>query len=222
MAPHIKFKREEMVNAALRLVQTGGIDSLTAKTLAAELGISTQPVFTCFGSMDVLKQEVYAAAEKRYDIYAEAGLKQKLPFFGFGMQYILFARHEPELYRLLFLSRIPGQEHSVIRAMQHSQEIVRPTLMQVYHLTSTEADRYFRDLWLATHGIATLIVTGDCPYTDEEIRQIMTGFSLSICKAIKEVPGFAENTYDRDVQFRALVADKSEQKSSGIPTDNLL
>ena len=210
MAPHMKFTREEMVNAALHLVQEKGIDCLTAKTLAAELGISTQPVFTCFGSMDVVKQEVYAAAEKQVDAYAETALRQKLPFFEFGMQYILFARKEPELYRLLFLTQIPGQEHSVLQAMQHAQEIVRPTLMKFYRLTSTEADRYFRDLWLVAHSIATLIVTGDCPYSDHEIQQIVTGFSLSICKSIKEIPGFAENTYDRDVEFRALVADKSE------------
>lgn len=41
-----------MVQAALRVVQAGGIDSLTAKRLAQELGTSTQPIFTCFGSME--------------------------------------------------------------------------------------------------------------------------------------------------------------------------
>lgn len=210
MAPHIKFTKGEMVNAALRLVRKKGIDSLTAKTLAGELGISTQPVFTCFGSMDAVRQEVYAAAQTRFDAYAERGLQHELPFFGFGMQYIAFAKQEPELYRLLFLTRILGQEHVAARAMRHAQEIVRPTLMQVYCMTAAEADRYFRDLWLAGHGIATLIVTGDCPYTDDEIQKIITGFSLSICKAIREVPGFAENTYDKNAQFRALVADKTK------------
>ena len=66
-------------------------------------------------------------------------------------------------------------------------------------------DVYFRDLWLVVHSLATLIVTGGCPYSDREIGSILTGFSLSICKAIKEVPGFAAGTFDRDAVFRALV-----------------
>ena len=55
------------------------------------------------------------------------------------------------------------------------------------------------------HSLATLIVTGGCPYSDREIGQILTGFSLSLCKAIKEVPGFIAGTFDRDAAFRALL-----------------
>ena len=105
MAPKNKFTREEMVEAALRVVRAKGIDGLTAKTLADELGTSTQPVFTAFGSMDAVRREVYAAAVRVYDGYTNTGLKEKIPFFGVGMQYVRFAREEPELYRLLFLTR---------------------------------------------------------------------------------------------------------------------
>jgi hypothetical protein len=73
------------------------------------------------------------------------------------------------------------------------------------HISEAEAERYFRDLWLVVHSLSTLIVTGDCPYSDQEVGQILTGFSISICKAIKEVPGFAAGTFDRDAAFRALV-----------------
>lgn len=48
MAPKNKFTKEEMVEAALRVVRAKGIGGLTAKTLADELGTSTQPVFTAF------------------------------------------------------------------------------------------------------------------------------------------------------------------------------
>lgn len=53
--------------------------------------------------------------------------------------------------------------------MLHLQERVRPTLVQIYRITPEEADVYFRDLWLVVHSLATLIVTGDCPYSDREI-----------------------------------------------------
>lgn len=204
MAPKVKFTKEEMVEAALRVVRAKGIDNLTAKTIADELGTSTRPIFTGFGSMDDLRQEVYAAAVCVYDDYTNAGLKEEIPFLGVGKQCIQFARKEPELYRFLFLSRMP--EYSAVKSMQHLQELVRPTLMEIYHITAEEADLYFRNLWLVVHSLSTLIVTGDCPYADREIAQILTGFSISICKSIKEIPGFAAGTFDRDAAFRELVS----------------
>ena len=205
MAPKNKFTRDEMVEAALRVVRAKGIDGLTAKTLADELGTSTQPVFTAFGSMDAVRREIYAAAVRVYDGYTNTGLKEKIPFFGVGMQYVRFAREEPELYRLLFLTRT--QEYSAIKSMEHLRELVRPTLVKIYHITAAEADIYFRDLWFVVHSLSTLIVTGDCSYSDGEIAQILTGMSISICKSIKEIPGFAAGTFDRDGIFHTLISE---------------
>lgn len=117
------------------------------------------------------------------------------------MQYILFAREEPELYRFLFLTRAQDQTYSTMKSMRHFQELVRPTLVNVYHINAEEADLSFRNLWFVAHSLSTLIVTGDCPYSDRETGQILTGFSISICKSIKEIPGFAAGTFDRDAEF---------------------
>ena len=117
----------------------GGTAGLTAKTMADELGTSTQPIFTGFGSMDSVRQEVYVAAMRVYDRYTDAGLKEKIPFLGVGMQYIRFAREEPELYRFLFLTPAQGQESGTMRSMRHLQTLVRPTLMHIYRMTEEEA-----------------------------------------------------------------------------------
>ena len=208
MAPKNKFTREEIVEATLRIVRVKGIDGLTAKAMADELGTSTGLIFNCFDSMEEVKQAVYAAAVRVYDNYIKAGLKEKIPFLGVGKSYIRFAREEPELYWLLFLTQAP--EYSAIKSMQHLQLLVRPTLMNIYNITAEEADIYFRDLWFVVHSLSTLIVTGDCPYSDQEIGQILTSFSVSICKSIKEIPGFAAGAFDRDAAFRALVGGEAE------------
>ena len=205
MAPRNKFTKEEMVAAAVQVVRRKGIEALTAKALAEELGISTQPVFTCFGTMDTVKAEVRAAAERLYDEYAQRALSEELPFLSFGKQYICFSREEPELYRLLFLSPTPDGKNGAMEAMRHLQNIVRPSLEKIYHISPEDAERYFRDLWLVVHSLATLIVSGGCPYSDEEIGKILTGFSVSICKSIKEIPGFTAGMFDRDAIFRELV-----------------
>lgn len=204
MAPKNKFTRDEMVQAALRVVRAGGIHSLTAKALADELGTSTQPVFTCFSTMDTLRGEVRTAAQVMFDSYIDRGLNEPIPFFGVGMQQLRFARTEPQLYRLLFLT---GEDNGTLAAMQRMQDAVRPAIMRIYRLDETAANRYFRDLWLVGHSLATLIVTGECPYSEREIAAILTGFSVSVYQAIRRIPGFVENSYDRDAVFRALIGE---------------
>lgn len=205
MAPRNKFTREEMVEAAVRVVREKGIDALTAKALASELGVSTQPVFTCFHTIEEAKREVRTAAERMYDSYMEEGLHMKVPFLGVGMQYINFAKEEPQLYRMLFLTTSEDGSSSVMDALHHSQNLVRESLQQTYHIDAQTADRYYRDMWLVVHSLATLVVTGGCPYSEEEMGHILTGFSVSLCKSIKEIPGFVEDNYDRDAIFRELV-----------------
>ena len=205
MSPRNKYTREEMIEAAVRVVRKKGIDALTAKALASELGVSTQPVFTCFHTIEEAKREVRTAAERVYDRYVEDGLRMKVPFLGVGMQYIHFAKEEPQLYRLLFLATSEDGSSSVMDALHHSQNLVRESLQETYHIDAQTADRYYRDMWLVVHSLATLVVTGGCPYSEEEMGHILTGFSVSLCKSIKEIPGFVENKYDRDKIFRELV-----------------
>lgn len=208
MAPRNKFTRDEMIEAAVRVVREKGIDALTAKALAGELGVSTQPVFTCFHTIEEAKSEVRAAAERVYDRYVQEGLRMKIPFLGVGIQYIHFAKEEPQLYRLLFLTANEDGYSNVMDALRHSQELVRDSLRQIYHIDGHAADRYFRDMWLVVHSLATLAVTGGCPYSEEEMENILTGFSISLFKAIKEIPGFTDNDYDRDTIFRELMEKK--------------
>ena len=206
MAPRAKFTREEFAEAGLSVVRKKGFSALTAQALAEELKSSTRPIFTCFGTMDELKAEVYAAADAVYRNYEDVGLMHPIPFLGVGLQHIRFAKEDPELYRLLFLTS--GTEFGgAMTSMKHLQNMIRESLMRIYKIDAKTADFYFRDLWLAVHGLATLIVTGDCPYSDDEIGQILTGFSVSICKSIKEIPGFVDGTFDRDATFRSLIGE---------------
>ena len=202
MAPRNKYTREQMTAAAVKIVRENGTAGLTARAIAKELGVSTQPVFTCFSSMAEAKKEVRAAAQDLYDEYVSEGLKEKIPFFGFGMAYVHFAKEEPELYKLLFLD---CEKNETIEAMEHSTELVRSSLMRIYRIDAAAADRYFRDMWLVIHSIATLCVTCGSPYSEEEIAKIMTGFSVSLCRSIKEIHGFVEGEYDYYEIFKTLV-----------------
>ena len=121
------------------------------------------------------------------------------------MQYIAFAKEDPELYKLLYLTKPDGAVGGAMDSLKLSQDMVRESVMQIYNVDEFKADCYYRDLWLIAFSFATMIVANDCTYTDEEISAIFTEVSLSVCKAYKEIPGLPEGNFDRDAIFRELV-----------------
>ena len=205
MPPSVKFTKEEIVNAALQVVREKGTAALTTRQIAAVLGVSTRPIFTYFQNMQQVQEAVRQAAQALYHSYIKKGLEQVHPFIGLGEQYIRFATQEPELYRLLFLPLAPGSENKAMEEMERTQNLVLDFLQQIYQLEEAAAKRFFRDVWLVAHSLAALIVTNCCPYSPEEIRQILTSVSLSVCKACKEIPEFVTNHLDKDTLFRSII-----------------
>ena len=205
MPPKAKYQKEDIVGAALAVASRKGIDAVTAREVAKELGVSVGPIFTWFETMEQLKAEVCTMAKERYRSYIEQGLTAPIPFLGLWQQYVRFAREEPELYKLLFLTRSGAVSGGAVESLKLSQELARESIMRIYRMDGPTADRFFRDIWLVAFSFATLIVTDDCPYTDEEMFGVGAEISLSVCKAYKEIPGLPEGDYDRDAIFREIV-----------------
>ena len=205
MPPKVKFTKDEIIDAALGVARKRGVGAVTAREVARELRVSVGPIFTWFETMDQLRAAIHEQARARYREYIERGLAGPIPFLGVGEQYIRFAREEPELYKLLFLTPPGAAGGGAMEALRFSQALARDSLMRIYNMDAATADRYFRDLWLVVFSFATLIVTDGCPYTDAEMSAVLTEISLSVCKAHKEIPGLPEGDFDRDAIFRELV-----------------
>ncbi|MBQ6906926.1 MAG: TetR/AcrR family transcriptional regulator [Clostridia bacterium] len=205
MPPKVKFTSNEIIEAAVKITRTKGIAAVTAREVGATLGVSSRPLFTYFDTVEELKREVYLYAKNLYKEYVENGLKAEKPFLGVGQQYLRFAKEEPNLYKYLFLTPPDGVRGGVMEGLKLSQDLARESLMRIYNMDADTADKYFRDLWLVAYGFTTMIAIGECPYTDEQISAIFTEFSLSICKAYKEIPGLPDGKFDKNAIFKELV-----------------
>ena len=205
MPPKVKFTKEEIIEAAVSITRKKGISAVTAREVGAVLGVSSRPLFTYFSSVDELKKEVFIYGENLYRDYVKLGLEMPIPALGVGIQFAKFAKDEPELYRYVFLTPPDLNRGSAMECLKLSQDLVRESIMKIYNMNADTADKFFRDLWLVAYSITTLIVMGDCPYSDEEIQAMFTEYSVSICKAFKEVPGLTEGKYDKDKIFKELV-----------------
>lgn len=204
MPPKVKFTKDEIVHAALNVARVKGLAAVTTRDIAAELSVSTRPIFTYFKSMAEVREAILHAAEKIYQEYLSVGLREPIPFYGFGMQHLRFAREEPQLYRMLFLDSSAGKNRAMT-TLDQARSLVHDCVTKIYLMDGKTADRLIRDMWLVVHSLGTLIVTDGCSYTLDEMGAILTGFCLSLCKAYKEIPGFVENNFDRDAMFTQII-----------------
>lgn len=176
MPPKPKFTKEEIVDAALKLVSKRGSDALTARELGAALGSSARPIFTVFDSMEELQNEVRVAALKRFESYVDRSNTDIPLFKQVGMQMVMFGAREPKLYQLLFMRDNKDVEsfddlfNKLGTAATESIEI----LCGDYGLSLPQAKLLFENIWIYTFGLGTLCATRVCEFTEEELGNMLS------------------------------------------------
>lgn len=186
MPPKQKFTCEEIVEAAFMIVRENGIKALTARSLAAKLKSSPRPIFTVFESMDEVRQETIKAAEKLFNKYVLEGMKEPIPFKGSGKAYIRFAREEPNLFKLLFMSgdgTVKSEE--VFAFIDSTMGHVVEAASQGFNIDADAARRLYHHMWIYSHGMAVLQATGVCNFTDEEADVMLYEAGFGLYKIIK-------------------------------------
>lgn len=176
MPPKTKFTKEQITKAALGVVSEKGAQALTAKELGAALGTSTTPIFTVFNSMQEVQDAVMLAAMERFEEYAHKAAHLGPVFKQVGMQMILFAKEEPKLYQLIFMSSISeAQTFDDIYAHFGSvADECLDVLQKDYDLSKDNAKTLFEHVWIHTFGIGALCATGMCDFSHEQIAEMLT------------------------------------------------
>ena len=172
MPPKVRITKEEIVGTALRLVRQRGTGALNARTLAAELQCSTQPIFSNFPTMEALQHATEEAAYARYLSFLEESIKEeKYPAYkATGMAYILFAREERELFKMLFMCDRRGKDLSPTADFTAAVEMI----MRANGCEREIAERLHLEMWIFVHGVATMLVTSYLPLEIDMISEMMT------------------------------------------------
>ncbi len=165
MARKVEFNREDIINAAFKVAQKGGMKTLTARNIAKKLNASTAPVYAHFKSMKKLKREVFLVIKDTFIEYLRTPYSDD-KFFNQGIGYIMFAKKEPHLFKVLFTEKNTAQE-----ACQNLNEFLLEDLNEVQELSIlSKSDKLelLRKMWIYSHGIATLSIAGVLPNNDNE------------------------------------------------------
>ena len=173
MPPKPKITTEDILRAAVDIVRREGDQSLNARTLAAQLGCSTQPIFSNFASMEELRMAVVAEADRLCNacIQQEIASGAYPAYKASGMAYIRFAKEEPRLFRLLYMrDRTQESPQSKLEIDQEIQQIIH----RQTGLTETDLQLFHLEMWTYVHGIATMLATGFYDLSWELVSKMLT------------------------------------------------
>lgn len=172
MPPTAKVNREMILNAALDITRREGFEAVNARSVAALLGCSTRPIFTCYENMEAMKADFLEYAFAFYEERAAAWGEGEDPCLVLPLTYLRFAREEPLLFRALFIREMALDMR---RAEDFYREPGNGRKAEAFaHCLGVgpQAGRdIFLDLFLWAHGAAVLTATGKLDLTGEEARR---------------------------------------------------
>lgn len=158
MPPKTKITRESIISAAIEIIRHNGSDSLNARSIAAHLKCSTQPIFTNFSGMDDLREAVIEKADEIFARFMENVIKSGdfPPYKASGMAYIRFAAEEKELFKLLYMrdrsSEAIPSETELGNQMDDMVQINTG-------LNGSSSKLFHMEMWAFVHGIASMTAT---------------------------------------------------------------
>ena len=163
-----QITRNMILSTAFEMLRTGGMDAVNVKALAKQLNCSTQPIYLSFDSMDTLRMELSSMA---VDTFLQQIQSNNATTNLYGMAYIQFAKNEKELFRFLFMRQNAFSE--LREALTPIMDKSISWLMEQYHITHEEAHYFHDQLWVHTHGIASMIVTGFCDWNMDKVEKML-------------------------------------------------
>ena len=163
-----KITKENIINEAYNIVKNEGMENLNVRNLASHLKSSVQPIYYQFGNIENLKKEVLNKVIETYGNYMNIDSNEKNSYKQIGLNYIKFAKQEPKLFQLIFMTKT---DLSIDKFMESDKNFDK--IKQYVSLSTGLKDKkvktYHTKMWLFTHGIACLVATNTCIFTDKEI-----------------------------------------------------
>ena len=185
MPPKVKIQKQEIIEAAVALVRQSGPQAINARSIAAALDCSTQPIFSNFASMDALRLAVVAAADAQYQSYIKREIEkgEYPPYKASGMAYIRFAKEEKELFKLLYM-RDRSAEHPPKEAGLSGQ--LKSLVHNSTGFFGARAGLFHLEMWAYVHGVAAMLATGFLELDWPLISQMLTDAYMGLKKRFEE------------------------------------
>ena len=166
-----KIEKEAIIDAALEVLRDGGFSAINARSVAKQLGCSTQPIYVSFKSMEELKTALTERAVQMHTQRVRASLQahegNDSRYSSYGMGFVKFAAEEKQLFRWLYLEgRQLGPYQNDILLPEVIADIV-----EEFGYSEDVARRFHQDMIYFSYGLAILANTDHLHLSEQELRE---------------------------------------------------
>lgn len=174
MARKESITRDILSEGAFKLLREQGAEMLTARKLASFVGCSTQPIFRIYDGMEDLNSEMFAKSRKFYEEFCGQYVKKSnVPFVDLALCYIAFAKAEPNLFKILFLSSHDDENtmYDIINGKENG--FVIKELRRIPNLDMNNAGMIFMKVFVFMHGMACMVINGEFDLDEAETEKML-------------------------------------------------
>ena len=155
--------RTALLEAAAELIATQGSAGLTLRRLVDEVGTSTMAVYTHFGGMQNLRQEIRREGFARLRDHLDAVAPTADPLVDLarlGWAYYDNAVENPNLYRVMFLDHLEPTDDAVGLDTFDQLVVAVARCVESGRFSPGEPFDLALQLWAVAHGLVSLQLSG--------------------------------------------------------------
>lgn len=172
-----KISKDLILAHALKMLIRDGYAALNIKTLAKEIGCSTQPISWHFGNMEGFRKELtaYALDYANQKMLSSINGKGMEDFAGVGAAYVSLAFDESNLFKYLYMSGESGLQaggFDVLFKADANASITRH-IAEELNIPKKNSQNFLQNTMVYTHGLACFIASGVIVSSKEEVIRMV-------------------------------------------------
>jgi AcrR family transcriptional regulator len=198
--------KEEFLKIAFEFIHNDDIENLTLKILADKTGTSRSAIYRHFSSKDELIKSIIETGFDEFDKELSPVLLDKEislidRFYISTKAYILWAKNNPNLYRLLFGKKYSSVRESFISIKDNSSDAFLSLKLAIEEgqkdgiIKKEDSYKQAIIIWASLHGLSSLIIDDflDVQEIYEELyndmfKSLLAGLISNKVKLISSIP----------------------------------
>lgn len=182
--PRPENKKQELAQAARDLLLETGLSGLSMRKVADVCGVSATAIYRHYEDKDELVAQAVLEGFRVFGSYLMDALEQRTPIRRFrvlGRRYFDFALENPADYRLIFMTdcRALGMtrlDELSRREVSGTFQLLQDRISECQRagiFTKGDSRALAASVWASTHGLSSLIVTGNLSESPGEIETLI-------------------------------------------------
>ena len=180
-----KIYKEDILEAAVRVIRDRGASALSVRNIARELNTSTQPLYSEFENFDSLKEELLLFTRKKYiQVHPQR-------YMDFGLALLHFAKREKELFKFIFIRSRDKEE----QIEDVNYDLTIKLLCENLDMDTRRAEELHKKMQYYTYSMAVMIATGYRDISEEEMDWELTDIFRIMLRHYKKIDNQEECDY---------------------------